>query len=410
MTQETRADRGYHVLNAAEKGALTDDEREFAYAVHVGLSEQPKRLPSHYFYDDEGSRVFQQIMALPEYYLTRCEQEIIELHKNDLADLVANQSLNVVDLGAGDGKKTRILLEHFVRRSLDFRYVPIDISEGAMQELVATTRREQPKVPVQGLVAEYTDGLRFLTNDESGRKNLVLFLGSNIGNFDRARARSFLRRVWSALQHGDYLLCGFDLKKDIDVLLRAYADAGGVTARFNLNLLNRINRELGGRFDTEKFRHHGTYNVFSGAMESYLVSLERQSVPIDALRLTFEFDPWEPIHTEYSYKYLRTDVATLARDTGFSIEAEFFGSEALVPRLALAGRAHLAYPNRFSHARSGSCAHPHSTAQLVSAQPMAASYSCLPVGYFNAQSDKQSAIPASPASSGRSAQASAQLT
>ncbi len=151
----------------------------------------------------------------------------------------------------------------------------------------------------------------------------MLFLGSNIGNFDRPHARGFLRRMWNALNPGDYTLIGFDLRKDIEVLLAAYNDRQGVTARFNLNLLERINRELGGHFDTRAFRHFATYNVFTGAMESYLVSLVRQTVAIDALRVAFEFHPWEPIHTEYSYKYLDEEVSALAVDTQFEAEATF---------------------------------------------------------------------------------------
>lgn len=326
MTEHAIEDRGYRVLSPSDLHA-GDETREFAYDVLVGLSEKPKRLSSRYFYDDAGSRLFQRIMALPEYYLTDMEREIFEAHKGDIVDTVADRPLHVVDLGAGDGSKTSIVLEHLSRRSVDYRYVPIDISEEAMREAVSRVRERIPGIDVEGLVSDYTVGLRWLAQERSERANLVLFLGSNIGNFDRARARAFLRRVWSALAHGDQLLIGFDLKKDIDVLLRAYNDSQGVTAAFNLNLLHRINAELGGHFDVERFRHFGTYDVFSGAMESYLVSLERQSVAIDALHVAFEFEPWEPIHTEYSYKYLRSDVTTLARDTGFAIEAEFLDAK-----------------------------------------------------------------------------------
>ena len=315
--------RDYRVLDARERAKIRDEDRELAYEVLVGLSGRPKSLPSRLFYDDEGSRLFQEIMNLDEYYLTNLERQIFEAHKGDIVDAVAAHPINVVDLGAGDGSKTMILLEHMKRRSVDFRYVPIDISEGAMVDVTERTRARLPGVPIEGLVSEYTDGLHWLAEAHAERKNLVLFLGSNIGNFDRARARAFLRRLWSALRHGDYLLIGFDLKKDIDVLLRAYNDPKGVTAEFNLNLLRRINRELGGHFDVGKFRHFGTYDVFSGAMESYLVSLEQQSISIEALHLAFDFAPWEPIHTEYSYKYLRDDVTMLARDTGFAIDAEF---------------------------------------------------------------------------------------
>jgi len=315
---------GYQVLGPQIVRELHDPVRDFAYDVLVGLSERPKRLPSKYFYDDAGSRYFQRIMALPEYYLTDCEAEILTKHASDLvAPLAARGPFNLVDLGAGDGKKTLIVLEHLRALGADFTFVPIDISEGAMRQLVRTIRQRMPDLRVEGLVSEYADGVHYLGREHGDRHNLVLFLGSNIGNFSMVQARAFLRRLWSVLRDGDYAMIGFDLKKDIEVLLAAYNDEDGVTAAFNLNLLRRMNRELGASFDLDAFRHYGTYNVFSGAMESYLVSLEPQVVRIEALEQSFAFDAWEPVHTEYSYKYLRTDVDTLARDTGFAIESRF---------------------------------------------------------------------------------------
>lgn len=313
---------GYRVLGLDELARLKDERRELANDILVGLSERPKRIPSRYFYDDEGSRLFQRIMALDEYYLTEVEREILERDKARIVGAVGARPVDVVDLGAGDGAKTMILLGELVRRGIDFRYVPIDVSEGAMREVVANVRARFGAIEVAGIIASYVDGLEWLAASRSGRATFVLFLGSNIGNFDRAHARAFLQCLWSALRVGDHLLVGFDLKKDIDVLLAAYNDPDGVTAAFNLNLLTRINRELGGTFDIEKFRHFGTYDVFSGAMKSYLVSLEPQSIWIGALRHAFYFDAWEPVHTEYSYKYLPRDIASLARDTGFSIDLE----------------------------------------------------------------------------------------
>lgn len=314
---------GYRVISPDELKDLYQEEQEFAYQVLIGLSERPKRLPSRFFYDDEGSRLFQQIMELEEYYPTDCEREILTRYSGELADLVADRPVDVIDLGAGDGAKTMTLLEHFARRNLDFRYIPIDISEQAMKTVVAETKRRLPQLPVNGLVSEYIDGVQWMRRTSAGRMKLVLFLGSNIGNFERPLAREFLQRVWSALDSGDRLLLGFDLKKDIDVLLSAYNDKEGVTAAFNLNLLARMNRELGADFDLAKFQHYGTFDVLSGAMRSYLVSLEPQSVWVEALRQRFEFAAWEPIHTEYSYKYLRSDVVSLAKANGFRIEAEF---------------------------------------------------------------------------------------
>lgn len=315
---------GYRVLGAQVLKELHDPRRDFAYDVLVGLSERPKRIPSRYFYDDEGSRLFQKIMTLPEYYPTGCETEILTTHAAHVVEpMLRGGPFNVVDLGAGDGAKTMIVLEHLRRVGADFTYVPIDISEGAMRELVDTVHARLPGVRVEGLVCEYTAGVQYLGREHRERRNLVLFLGSNVGNFNAVQARAFLRRLWSALYEGDFVLVGFDLKKDIEVLLAAYNDAQGVTAEFNLNLLRRINRELGASFDVRAFRHFGTYNVFSGAMESYLVSLEPQVVHVEAVQQSFAFDAWEPLHTEYSYKYLRSDIASLARDTGFELDAHF---------------------------------------------------------------------------------------
>lgn len=314
---------GYQILGPQIVKDLHDPVRDFAYDTLVGLSERPKRMPSKYFYDDAGSRYFQRIMDLPEYYPTRCETEILKEHVAAMTAPIASRPFNLVDLGAGDGKKTMIVIEHLRSIGADFVYVPIDISEGAMRQLVGTIRERMPGVRVEGLVSEYAEGVHYLGREHGDRKNLVLFLGSNIGNFSIVQARAFLRRLWSVLREGDYALIGFDLKKDIEVLLAAYNDRQGVTAEFNLNLLRRMNRELGADFDVSTFRHYGTYNVFSGAMESYLVSLEPQIVRIGALEQSFAFDAWEPLHTEYSYKYLRSDVQALARDTGFASDASF---------------------------------------------------------------------------------------
>ncbi len=316
--------KGYTVLGPEIVSDLHDPVRDFAYDALVGLSERPKRLSSKYFYDDAGSRYFQRIMSLEDYYPTACEREILTERAHEIiSPMLGRGPFNLVDLGAGDGAKTKILLDALRAAKAEFTYVPIDISEGAMRTLVEAVRVEQPDTRVSGLVCEYVEGAHYLGRAFADRSNLVLFLGSNIGNFNRVQARAFLRRLWSSLRKGDCVLIGFDLKKDIEVLLRAYNDSEGVTAAFNLNLLTRMNRELGADFDVTKFRHYGTYSVFSGAMESYLVSLEPQVVRIDALEQSFSFDAWEPLHTEYSYKYLRADIDRMAADTGFSVIRQF---------------------------------------------------------------------------------------
>ncbi len=314
---------GYRILEPTASASAEASRRAFMSEVLIGLSKKPKSLSSRFLYDAAGSDAFERICDLEEYYLTRCEAEILETHAAGLVERVGGRPINVVDLGAGDGRKTALVLDALLRQGVDVRYVPIDISEPAMKTVVGAMGERFPSLPIGGLVSEYFDGVRWL-GEQNDRTNLVLFLGSNIGNFDKAHARAFLQQLWSALSPGDLVLVGFDLKKDIELLLAAYNDREGVTAEFNLNLLDRINRELGGNFDRKSFRHFATYSVFSGAMESYLVSLERQRVFIGALRQSFEFSPWEPIHTEYSYKYLDEDVTDLAYFAGFEVEALYY--------------------------------------------------------------------------------------
>jgi L-histidine N-alpha-methyltransferase len=311
---------GYTVLEPA--AVAPDPRQKFALDVLMGLSSRQKYLPSKYFYDAEGSRIFEEIMATPEYYPTRVETDVLTANRAAIARAIGNGgTLHVAELGAGNGDKTVLLLEQLLSDGIDFHYHPIDISESAIAGLMARLTREMPELEASGVVSEYFDGLRWLDR-EAGRK-LVLFLGSNVGNFARPLCLAFLRTLWTTLAHGDSVLIGFDMKKDIDVMLDAYNDKSGATERFNLNLLARINRELDADFDLSHFQHHGTYNVFSGAMESYLVSLARQTVRVGALGKQFDFAPYEPVHVEYSFKYLIDDVHGLARETGYAVVRDF---------------------------------------------------------------------------------------
>lgn len=320
------ADQRIIELDPVARDEQEEARQALAEDVLVGLSETPKRLSSRFFYDGVGSDLFQSITDLEEYYPTRVEYEILETHAASLLQRFSGDALNLIDLGAGDGRKTRVVLEKAIEMGLDIRYVPIDISADSMRGLVDSMGARFPTLPIHGLVGEYTQAVRWLGH-QGDRRNLLLFLGSNIGNFNKAQARAFLRRLWMALNPDDRVLVGFDLKKDIELLLAAYNDREGVTARFNLNLLSRINRELDADFNVSDFRHFSTYNVFSGAMESYLVSMREQTVRIGALHSTARFAPWEPIHTEYSYKYLPSDIAALARHSGFAEEERFLDTK-----------------------------------------------------------------------------------
>ena len=241
---------------------------------------------------------------------------------------MGRDKIDLIDLGAGDGHKTRILLQAFADAGVDVRYVPIDISEGAMVSLIEDAKVHLPEVPILGIVGEYFHALTWLSQ-HTDRRKLACFLGSNIGNFDMAGAHGFLVHLRQSLRPGDFVLVGFDLKKDTERLLAAYSDHSGVTARFNLNLLKRINNELGGHFDLDKFAHYATYDVDRGAMVSYLLSRVAQDVPIDELRRSFHFEPWEPILTERSGKYLPSDIRRLADRSGFSPLELYFDDEQL---------------------------------------------------------------------------------
>lgn len=316
----------YKTIESADYADSFSERHAFAVDVLVGLCEPRKSLPSKYLYDDRGSELFTQITKQPEYYVTGCEFDIFHNQTDAIFAPAKGEPFNLVELGAGDGQKTVVLLEYLLKNNFEFRYVPIDISELYIKELVARLASECPDLDVYGLVSEYYNGLKWLNNRHT-RRNYVMFLGSSLGNFTPSQARVFMRNVWSTLGEGDLLLTGFDLKKDIDLLLAAYNDKQGVTREFNLNILDRINRELGGQFDREQFRHFGTYDVFTGAMESYLVSLMQQSVLIEDIGRSFDFEPWEPIHTEYSYKYLTPDIEKLATDTGFLIDSMLYDSK-----------------------------------------------------------------------------------
>ncbi|MFQ3609389.1 MAG: L-histidine N(alpha)-methyltransferase [Chloroherpetonaceae bacterium] len=298
----------------------------FALDVHLGLSSPQKFIPSKYFYDEHGSKLFQRITELSEYYLTKAETEILSTHKDALAARFASEPFALVEMGAGDGEKTKILLEHFLAKGLDFHYAPIDISESALSELEVSLSEEFPTLSFQGRSAEYASGISEI-DTFSETKTVLLFLGSSIGNFSFPEMKLFLKTVWHGLNKGDFALIGFDLKKDIKTMQAAYDDKEGVTRAFNHNLLKRINRELGGTFDIEKFYHHEIYNPKESAMESYLISLESQEIYIDALKTSYRFAPYEAIFTERSYKFSDASIRELAHETGFEILETFKDSK-----------------------------------------------------------------------------------
>lgn len=294
---------------------------QFAKDVLVGLQTHPKKLSSRYFYDAAGDQLFQDIMKMPTYYLTGCEYEIFETHRQKLLETIGNQPFDLIELGAGDGYKTKVLLQHFMSKGADFQYRPIDISHHALAKLEMDLKHSLPNLRVKGLSGDYFQVLEQLGTQSTLRK-VILFIGANIGNLTREQATDFLQHLYRSMALGDLLLIGFDLKKDPQTILDAYNDPEGITAAFNLNILNRINRELGADFKVDAFRHWETYHPGSGAARSYLVSRQAQTVHL--LGKTIHFDAWEAIDVELSLKYSLTDIQDLAEQAGFSTVQYFF--------------------------------------------------------------------------------------
>ena len=301
---------------------------QFAADVLSGLSSSPKHLSSRYFYDDEGSRLFMEIMKLPEYYLTRAEMKIFTEQKDAICGAFTEgaKAVDLIELGAGDGTKTAVLIEHLLSEGVDFTYHPIDISQEANDALSARFQEKLPDLRIEPHTGDYFQVLGSLTSS-SGRRKVVMFLGSNIGNFLRESAVCFFRDIRNVLGDNDRLFVGFDMQKDPRTIAAAYDDAQGITSKFNLNLLRRINHELGGNFDLDKFSHYAQYRPMECAARSFLISREKQTVTIKALNRSFDFDQWEPIFMEISQKYTHAMIDELARDGGFEIERGFFNEE-----------------------------------------------------------------------------------
>jgi L-histidine N-alpha-methyltransferase len=312
----------------------------FAEDVRRGLTASPKVLLPKYFYDALGSRLFEAICELPEYYLTRAETEIFASHAGEIAAALDGR-LRLVELGSGDAQKTRLLIAAVLARQGELDYVPIDISQSAIEQSSDRLLGTYPELRITAYVAEYQAALRALCHEPlppGVTRTLVPFLGSTIGNLDPAERVDLLQDIRRCLRPGDGLLLGTDLRKDERVLLAAYDDALGVTAAFNLNLLVRINRELGGEIDLATFRHRARYDPEKGRIEMHLESRRDQSMPIRGLGLEVAFAAGETIHTESSYKFSPEQIADLAGRTGFELRRTWtdsgrrFGSHLLVAK------------------------------------------------------------------------------
>jgi dimethylhistidine N-methyltransferase len=312
---EAAPDHRLYIHNLVKRDPLAG----LAEDVRKGLGAQPKRFLPKYFYDELGSQLFEAICLLPEYYLTRAENEIFQRYAGEIAAAV-DGNITLVEMGSGSASKTRVIIEALLKRQSSLLFMPVDISASAIESSSRILLQSYPRLTIEAY------GLAEL-GKKPRQRTLALFLGSNISNFDLDEALRFLRALRSVLRTGDALLLGADLKKDPAILEAAYNDSLGVTSAFNLNVLARINRELGGSFDLRAFRHHAFYNEAMGRIEIYIESLVDQKVRIDKLDLEAEFAAGELIHTENSYKYDIAGIARLAGETGFECSRSWYDSQ-----------------------------------------------------------------------------------
>lgn len=293
---------------------------QFLQDVDKGLNSTPKYLSSRYFYDEIGDKLFVEIMNMPEYYLTNAEYEIFSEQTNQLIQALGVQQetyFELIELGAGDGTKTKELLKALLAQQYHFDYLPVDISQHALDDLEVSLRKELPQLSVKPQQGDYFEVLESIKN--TNHPKVVLFLGSNMGNLHDDEAHDFLYGLGANLKTNDKLLLGLDLIKPEEIVVPAYDDPNKITSKFNLNLLHRINKELDAEFDTELFEHRPEYTEEEGIAKSFLVSTAQQTVAIGAINQEISFQKGEKIHTEISRKYNDKILSNILRKTDFVI-------------------------------------------------------------------------------------------
>ncbi len=299
----------YNVRNGVKKNTFAKDVKE-------GLLDKVKGLHPKYFYDSKGSELFEKICETPEYYVTRTEASILKKYAGELAELNSDKTV-VVELGSGSSVKSRHIITSFINNNGRLDYIPIDVSE-ILIESSQLLINDFDKLHITGVISEYEEGME-MVNLITAHPKLVMFLGSSIGNFTGDEARALAKEISNNMNEKDSFLIGFDLKKDADVLEAAYNDKQGLTAEFNLNILTRINNELGGEFDKNKFKHYAYYNEPDTRIEMHIVSLIDQKVFIKGINETITFKKGETIHTENSYKYSDDMINYLAASAGLKV-------------------------------------------------------------------------------------------
>lgn len=305
-----------------------DDDRrppasELLEIVQRGLRAKPKQLPSWLFYDERGSQLFEQICEQPEYYLTRAEIALLDAHAAEIAD-VLGRDVRLVEYGSGNAIKTRLLLEHL---SSPVSYVPVEIASASLKASVERMAEQFPRLPMQPLYADFTRPLRLPIPPRAPRRTIVYFPGSTIGNFEQRDAIQLLRKMRDEMGMAGGILVGADLKKDVALIEAAYNDRAGVTAEFTLNMLARINRELGSNFNLDAFRHRSHYNPLAGRIETHIISLCEQKVRIG--RMQASFAEGEAMQVEYSCKYSPADFAGMAAKAGLEVAQVWFDPDVL---------------------------------------------------------------------------------
>ena len=299
------------------KPHATKIEKSFAEEISYSLNQNSKSINPKFFYDRKGSELFESITSLPEYYPTRTEISILKKLKHDLPSYL-DENMNLVELGSGASVKTRLILDIFTKLQAKTEYFPIDISE-ILTESSEQLLKDYDSLHITGIIDTYEGGLEFLKNYDD-KKNLILFLGSSFGNFTPDDGKLFLKKIFSTMNSDDLFLIGLDLVKDKNILESAYDDSQGITAKFNLNVLSRINDELDADFDLDNFSHYSIYNETDQRIEMNLKSIVSQSVIIAKSNLSLNFNENELIHTEYSHKYHVSQIKTLLINVGFKIK------------------------------------------------------------------------------------------
>ena len=306
------------------KPHATKIEKSFAEEISYSLNQNSKFINPKFFYDKKGSELFESICLLPEYYPTRTEISILKKLKHDLPSYL-DENINLVELGSGTSVKTRLILDIFTKLQPKTEYFPIDISE-ILTESSEQLLKDYDTLHITGIIDTYEGGLEFLKSYDN-KKNLILFLGSSFGNFTPDDGKLFLEKILSTMKSGDLFLIGLDLVKDKNILESAYDDSQGVTAKFNLNVLSRINDELDADFDINNFSHYSIYNENDQRIEMNLQSLVSQSVIIGKSNLSLNLDKGELIHTEYSHKYHISQIKKLLSDVGFEFKNMWLDDE-----------------------------------------------------------------------------------